>query len=126
MSAASVDAVSLRLAAFAALAESSLHTAVRLGNLQQQCGLAQHPIVAAAHDDAPAYWPGSDLPAGVKPDTLAQPPCAITAQAVPIRPQQGHRLLQVPVRQDEASPQAQPGSCVRRPCIRGAFFLCGP
>ncbi len=60
------------------------------------------------------YCPGSDLPAGTTPDMLAQFPCAVIARAVPIRPPQRHRLLQVPVRKDEATPGA-PGSFARRP-----------
>lgn len=79
-----------------------------------KCGLAQHPIVSVAHDDGPRYWPSSDLPAGVTPDMLAQLPCAVIARAVSIRPPQRHRLLQVPVRKDEATPGA-PGSFARRP-----------
>ena len=38
--------------------------------------MAQHRIDGCAHDDAPAHWPGNDLPVGMNTGTLAQVPAS--------------------------------------------------
>lgn len=84
--------------------------------MQQQCGLTQHRIDGCAHDDAPAHWPGNNLPVGMNTGTLARGRKRHMEQLAsvscrPIRLPRWRRLLQAPIRlAGRNHPQAHPGS----------------